>query len=55
VKFKIKTYVTSSINFGGKKITTSMQYKNLYGVQFHPEKSGENGINIIKNFLDQAK
>ena len=46
---------TSDINFGNKKITTSIQYKNLYGVQFHPEKSGKNGINIIKNFLDQLK
>ena len=50
-----KNYVTSSINFGDKKITTSVQYKNLYGVQFHPEKSGENGIKIIKNFLNQVK
>ena len=35
---KNKKFVTSSINFGGKKITTSVQFKNLYGVQFHPEK-----------------
>ena len=52
---KNKKYVTSSINFSGKEITTSIQYKNLYGVQFHPEKSGKNGIKIIKNFLNQIK
>ena len=34
--------------FGNKKITSSIQYKNLYGVQFHPEKSGKNGIKIVK-------
>ena len=34
--------------FGKKKITTSIQYKNLYGVQFHPEKSSKDGIKIIK-------
>ena len=50
-----KKYVTSSINFGGKQIATSIQYKNLYGVQFHPEKSGKNGIKIIKNFLNKIK
>ena len=38
-----------------KKITTSIQYKNLYGVQFHPEKSSKDGIKIIKNFINQIK
>ena len=50
-----KNFDTSDISFGNKKITTSIQYRNLYGVQFHPEKSGKNGISIIKNFLDQIK
>lgn len=52
---KNRKYITSSINFGGKEITTSIQYKNLYGVQFHPEKSGKAGIKIIKNFLNKIK
>lgn len=53
VEPKNQKYITSSIKFGGKKIATSVQYKNLYGVQFHPEKSGKDGINILKNFLNQ--
>ena len=55
VEVKTKNYITSNIDFGGKKISTSIQYKNLYGVQFHPEKSGSTGLKIIKNFLDKTK
>lgn len=54
-EIKNKRYVTSTINFGKKKIPTSIQYKNLYGVQFHPEKSSKDGIMIIKNFINQIK
>ena len=35
------------------KIITAIQFQNLFGVQFHPEKSGKSGLNIIKNFLEQ--
>ena len=55
VDTKDKNCVTSTINFGGKKVTTSIQYKNLDGVLFHPEKSGLNGLKIIQNFLNKIK
>ena len=28
-----------------------IEQENLYAVQFHPEKSGETGLNVIRNFL----
>ena len=31
--------------------SSSVRYKNFFGVQFHPEKSAQQGIQIIKNFL----
>ncbi len=30
----------------------SMEKENFYGVQFHPEKSGQAGVKIIKNFIE---
>ena len=33
------------------KVSTIIQKENIYGVQFHPEKSHTVGINLIKNFL----
>ncbi len=32
--------------------TAVLEHQNVYGVQFHPEKSGPLGLKIIKNFVD---
>jgi glutamine amidotransferase len=34
----------------GKSFASSVNNKNIYGVQFHPEKSHQNGVNLLKNF-----
>jgi glutamine amidotransferase len=31
--------------------SAALQKNNFYGLQFHPEKSGEAGEQIIRNFL----
>lgn len=41
----------SYINYGDSKVPAIVKKNNIYGCQFHPEKSGEEGINIIKSFL----
>jgi len=40
------TSTTEYIN----KFTSSLRYKNIYGVQFHPERSQLNGLEIFRNF-----
>ena len=35
----------------GAMFSGALKYENFYGTQFHPEKSGDVGEQIIKNFL----
>ncbi len=39
----------------GFEMPASVQKINIYGTQFHPEKSGETGLKILQNFYDICK
>ncbi|MBN1683068.1 imidazole glycerol phosphate synthase subunit HisH [Candidatus Bathyarchaeota archaeon] len=39
----------------GIKFPSIVSKQNVYGCQFHPEKSGEDGLKILKNFARMAK
>ena len=43
-------YVTSTINYS-KEIVSSLEKNNIFGTQFHPEKSDKDGLKIIENFI----
>lgn len=42
--------IVSATTFYGKEIQVAAQSKNIYVTQFHPEKSGNIGLKILKNF-----
>ena len=43
--------IVSSTCFYGEEITASLSAENIMATQFHPEKSGDIGLNIIQNFI----
>jgi glutamine amidotransferase len=39
-------------SYYGYEFVSAVQNKNIYGIQPHPEKSHENGLKIIENFIN---
>lgn len=48
---KDKNIVSAQTEYG-VKIDAAIENNNVFAVQFHPEKSGETGLKILKNFAD---
>lgn len=47
--------IVSSYTTYGKRFGVSVQKENIYAMQFHPEKSGKVGMQLLKNFINQTK
>jgi len=46
------TNIVALTDYLGHKFVSSIQKDNLYGVQFHPEKSRDAGIRLFRNFIE---
>ena len=47
-----KDNLLASCNYEGIEFVAGINKDNITGLQFHPEKSGEKGLKIIKNFIN---
>ncbi len=43
--------IIASSSYSGEAFAAVVKKNNIYGTQFHPEKSGQAGLNILHNFL----
>jgi imidazole glycerol-phosphate synthase subunit HisH len=44
--------VAATIDFSGRKVAVAVENGNLYGVQFHPEKSQDDGLAVLAAFFE---
>ncbi|MFA5014681.1 MAG: imidazole glycerol phosphate synthase subunit HisH, partial [Actinomycetota bacterium] len=49
-----KSIISSTADYG-VEIVASIEYENIYGFQFHPEKSSMSGLKVLENFWSMIK
>ncbi|EBZ7175664.1 imidazole glycerol phosphate synthase subunit HisH, partial [Salmonella enterica subsp. enterica serovar Heidelberg] len=47
----VNPWTIAQCNYG-EPFTAAVQKDNFFGVQFHPERSGAAGAQLLKNFLE---
>ncbi len=54
LKAENRDLAAASCNYG-IDFDAAIEWRNTFAVQFHPEKSGETGLKILRNFSEAAK
>ena len=49
-----KNIISTTTNYNDFTYCSSISHKNIFATQFHPEKSGNSGLKIYKNFLEMV-
>ncbi|MFA6393934.1 MAG: imidazole glycerol phosphate synthase subunit HisH [Patescibacteria group bacterium] len=52
---ELKENVLALSDYGGHAFCSAIRNGNIFGCQFHPEKSGRAGLKIIENFINLTK
>jgi len=55
--YRVKTIDSDALvskTFYGEEFVSFIEKKNVYGAQFHPEKSHKAGLILLKNFIEQT-
>ena len=47
--------IHSTVNYNQFLYCSSIEFKNIFATQFHPEKSGIEGMKVYKNFYNKIK
>lgn len=46
-----KNIIAATTNYG-ETVTAAVEFENIFATQFHPEKSGDVGLQVLKNFVE---
>ncbi len=44
--------IIAQVSYGSNKITAIIAQDNIIATQFHPEKSADNGLKLLQNFIN---
>lgn len=44
--------IISATTIYGETVTAAIEHENIFATQFHPEKSGDVGLRVLKNFVE---
>lgn len=53
--YENQDFVLTTTRYGDEEFVSAIQFGNIIATQFHPEKSGESGVELLGNFLREDK